>query len=494
MDSTHENLAVVLEGWAREILEDDGEAAFRRQCGDYFVTAITSGAEILAVITFESSDKKTKDALSAGITASYSIASASADIDLDRSSEASSSKLKVSYTQVGGARGEIPTTNEDLKRKLQVLAAEAAEAPIFYEIGIKAYADLPDWPEESDLPGPHDELNSLLSKRDLEMFTLYNTLESVLQNPAAYSIDDSKELFAPRFMVLAAIQDKALKVRQLIAEFQRHRQEHELNILAGRPLGDITQILKTGNTLVRLDLPEIYKATIASDATDYKTNQTNVIKYLRALNVPKMRLWLPLPVQDGTPDNSDYAKKVVEYYIGRQARRVCKRMPVSDDCLDNVQLQDLQYQVLPNYYQLKLRSGVEGYLFTTNQDIKGCLHVTGEYRYTTIQQVAKDDVNLKQAGCTLFSFEAVDAKPSAFHIKADALFLTRAGVRISLAPIETKNVFNQWSVHADNKLGTAAIESPSQCMTAENNRQVGAATCSASLTGWFFVPKIVLPD
>ena len=493
-DSDHENLAVVLEDWARRVLEKNGRQAFRRQCGDYFVTAITSGAEALAVITFETKDESVKEKLSAGISASYSIASVDASVDLDHGSEASSSKLKVSYTQIGGARGEIPTTNEDVKRKLKVLAAEAAEAPMFYEIGIKAYADLPDWPEETVTPDPQDTLNNLLASRDLEMYTLYNTLESVLADPADYALDENGELFAPRLQILSAVQDKSLKVRQLIAEFQRERQKHELNLLEGRPLGDIDKILKTGNTLVKFDLPEIYKASISPDAKDYQTTLINVVKYLKALNVPRMRLWLPLPKRVATPDNGKYAEKVVEYYIGRQARRMCKRMPTSEDCLDNVQLAEMQYEVLPNYYQLKVRSSAEGYLFTTNKDIKGCLHAAEDYKNTTIIQIGKDNVDLKGLGCTLFKFSALDEKSSRYHLSAGALLLSREGVRVSLTSPETTGVVNEWSVDFDNKLATANAGGPDQCITAEQNRQVGAATCNANIVGWFFVPKTVLPD
>jgi hypothetical protein len=494
MESDQKNLAVALEDWALDILKDDGKEAFRRYCGDYFVAAITSGAEALAVITFETRDESVKEKLSASISASYSIASASAEVDLDHSSEASSSKLKVSYIQVGGARGEIPSTNDDVKHKLKVLAAEAAEAPMFYEIGIKAYADLPDWPEESGKHDPVDSLNDLLATRDLEMFTLYSTLESVLANPSDYSIDENAELFVPRYQVLSAIQDKALMVRQLIAQFQIERQKHELNLLDGRPLGDIKEILNAGNALVKIALPEIYKTSINPDTKEYQELLINVVKYLKALNVPKIRLWLPLPGHVATPDNSKYAEKVVEYYVGRQTRRMCKRAPVSEDCLNNQQLSEMQYQVLPNYFQLKFRSGAEGYLFTTNKDIKGCLRVTENYQATTISQVGKNDLDLKDVGCTLFKFDALDEKTTAYQIKAGDLNLTRDGVRVYLASSTTNQIFNQWSINFNNKLGTGAESGPRQCITAEKNRQVGAATCADNLVGWFFVPKTVLPD
>ena len=486
-----DDLAVRLEPWAEDILkEDDGEKLFRKYCGDHYVSAITSGAELLAVITFETKDETTKTSLSASIKGSYSIASGSASLDLDHSQEAKSSNLKVSYLQVGGARGEIPTTNVDLKRKLAVLANEAAEAPVFYEIGIKAYEDLPNRPEESDAPEAQDELTELLSSRDLALYTLYRHLQSVITSPSEYSIVPDQEIFQPRYRMLANFQDRILVVRKLIADFQQERHQLELDLLRGDPIGDTTKLINTANELLAIHLPDITKSKLEPPIKDYKAALINVRHYLKQLNVPKMRLWLPLPSHISTPDKNKYANTLVQFYLGKQARRTCERNPIDEGCLNNATLREMEFDVIPNYHQLKLRDGTKGYLFSNVEAVKGCLSASEDYRQTSVIKVDNDEMELSAAGCTLFDIN--QSGKASFLLKTNDQFLDLSGTRVFLQG-ETETP-SQWSVYHDNKLGID-VEGGT-CMTAESGSQqhIGASTCSETIPGWFFIPKMLFPQ
>lgn len=528
MKGDQETLSVALEPWAKGLLKPTQSASavdssgidsedplmnFRKHCGDHFIAAITSGAEALAVITFETHDESTKQKLSAQISASYSIASVAGEVNLDKSAEASQSHLKVSFTQIGGARGEIPTTNEDLVRKLKVLAAEAAEAPMFYEIGIMAYEDLPGWPlEPSGAKGTDQALTELLSKRDLQMFSLYNTLESVLEEPDQYGVGGDKELFPPRLWVLEGLQDKVLEVRQKLAEFQQERQKLELKRLAGRSLLDITELKRIGQALVNFHLtekdqvPSRLPRCIDTESKTYEDWKEKVRCYLETVDVPRMRLWLPLPSPSpqemvGAPNgpggskeqDSNYAAKVVEHYVGQQARRICKRDPTSKECLTNGTLREMETLVLPNYQQLYLRDRWEGYLFSTNAELIGCLHADRNAQSTTIQEVRPRDGSLQEAGCTLFSLQRAADTSSALHLKTEDLYLTRDRAEISLTQPDPKLGPDTWVVRFNNKLANDKGTDDVQCLTAEGNRRVGAANCSSTLVGWFFVPKVFLP-
>lgn len=482
------DLSVRLEEWALDILKKkEGEKLFRKYCGDNYISAITSGAELLAVITFETKEETTKESLSASIEGSYSIASGAASLDLDHSEEAKSSHLKVSYLQVGGARGAIPTTNEGLKRKLSVLANEAADAPVFYEIGIKDYEDLPNWPTDSDAPTDHDELTELLSDRDLALYTLYRHLQSVITAPGEYSIVPDQELFEPRYRMLADFQDRILVVRKLIAEFQQQRHLLELSMLRGEPMGDTKKIIAITNSLIAIDLPDVKNTTLKPAITDYKTALINVRKYLKQLNVPKMRLWLPLPSHISTPEKDQYASTLVQFYLGKQSRRACERNPIDESCLNNSELREMEFDVSPNYHQLKLRNTAKGYLFSSLKDAEGCLSASENYKETTVKHVDKNSVDLRSSGCTLFNVQEIEGK---FFLSANNHYLTLNGTRVFLGE-EAEKSTSEWSVFFNNKLGI----DEGICMTAEKDSQqhIGGGTCTDDVAGWFFVPTMLFP-
>ena len=487
------DLAVGLEEWASDLAKEEGAKNFRKYCGDHYITTISSGAELLAVITFDAEKNTTKEELSASIQGSYSIASASASVDLDRSEDASKSHLKVSYLQVGGARGEIPTTNEDLKRKLAVLANEAADAPVFYEIGIAAYEDLPNWPASAEENPDQDELMMLLGSRDLELYTLYSHLDSVLTDPKAYSIGTDSELFQPRLRVLAELQDKILIVRSIIVQFQKERHLLELEKLRGGKVGDTTRIITLANSLSTVVLPDVDKTKLEPPAKNYDEALINVRDYLKKLNVPKMRLWLPLPAKmEKKPEDSQYAAVLVDFYLGKQSRRVCLRSPDDQGCISKAELREMEFDVLPNYHQLKLRKDATGYLFSSSAAVKGCLSASTDFAQTKIAPVDKTTTDLDSASCTLFKF--VENSKN-YHIQAGDKYLNLTGVRVSLG--DSAEQATNWSVFIDNKLGTA-IEKSSDivCMTTEKEGRshIGAGACSEKTPGWFLVPRMLLPQ
>ncbi|MCG6873991.1 MAG: RICIN domain-containing protein, partial [Betaproteobacteria bacterium] len=67
-------------------------------------------------------------------------------------------------------------------------------------------------------------------------------------------------------------------------------------------------------------------------------------------NVNLLRLNLPLPLSAAAGLNErNAAQAVVEFYVGRQAKRICARDPSDSECLSNEQLRKLEEEVRLNY-------------------------------------------------------------------------------------------------------------------------------------------------
>jgi len=113
-----ERYAVGLKPWASDILTGEqsghqtlaardasGVQAFRRYCGDSYVSAIYSGAELLAMITFRASSRENKRKITASLKAQFGPVEMSAAAREDRNDKREKTDLEVSYMQIGGGSG-----------------------------------------------------------------------------------------------------------------------------------------------------------------------------------------------------------------------------------------------------------------------------------------------------------------------------------------------------------------------------------------------------
>lgn len=374
--------SVQLSAWALKLLNRDGnnnEALFRRYCGDHYIAAIWSGVEALALITFDAETKEDREKLHASITATYSLASGDASLDKDHSDLAKKSHLNVHYTQVGGADGEIPTTQEDLVEKLRFLTREASAAPHFYDMGVIPYADLPNAKPLTEEKPVADDPASLLMERDLELASLYRDIGAVLEHPKKFRA--FPDLLPPRLVTLGKLQDRVLKLRRVIARIRdiHMRQElAELNTIDTTASTSLASLSEVASDITSIDGP-----IFITKAGSYDALFDLLMDWLQTFDVRPLRLQLPLPGHADKQENQSWSAAIVDYYVGRKARRVCQDRPTARDCLSREDLAALEAHVVSGFSLDAVAPGAVGFFCSMQREAPGCLEARGKEMFVT---------------------------------------------------------------------------------------------------------------
>lgn len=322
---------VGLTPWADELLHKQGIQAFLRHCGDSYVSAIYSGADLLAITTFQATSKTQKEAITAALQAEYGVVQASASVENKKASTLGSTSMQVSYMQVGGGSGILPTTRDLLVAKLGGLAKEAAQDPKFHSMEVTPYDQLASWPLDS-IPAEEPEADDTISNYYWALTSLNDDIQSILDDFDKYS-----PLTGFGFAELQALQDEVNKLRadiRLGARFER----------TGAPARSFTFQSK------RLAALNAEPQSTFSAGWAKREFLPKLEESVPQRNVNLLRLNLPLPLSAaGDLKERTAARAVVEFYVGRQSKRICARNPTDSECLSNAQLRKLEDDVRLNY-------------------------------------------------------------------------------------------------------------------------------------------------
>ena len=110
------------------------------------MSAIYSGAELLATISFGStsaSDSKvTETAVKASVKAAFGSGQAGVEYGTESGTAAETADLDIHFAQIGGGKGLTPVSREGLVDKLKALAQEAAADPKFVMVEVTSYTAL----------------------------------------------------------------------------------------------------------------------------------------------------------------------------------------------------------------------------------------------------------------------------------------------------------------------------------------------------------------
>jgi hypothetical protein len=365
-ESTQDTGRLTFHPWARALLDRPTE--FRAHCGDGYVSAVSSGARLLASFSVTGKTAAERQTVAAKIKGSYGPANFSGGMNGTTDTKESESQVSVRYLQVGGARGAIATSKADLDAKLATLANEAFESPRFQDVRITPYAQMAEvrfdvgWGETDDeydlIADTYWQLTALESDLQLiledygafdartgldreqlgafadDLLAMRKAIFAALAAPVPAGSDDGVSSPADRLVLFpgAAPLKGAGPTTVLSAD----------SLARARDIGELARQLSSafpmGNpTLLRLNLPlpnekaeEVKKAL-----DDARTAFSTMPGGQKLLALMEAELAKP------GADRAVLQRAVVDRYIAPVVRRACERDPTERDCLSRAQLEQL---------------------------------------------------------------------------------------------------------------------------------------------------------
>jgi Ricin-type beta-trefoil lectin domain len=428
---------VVLTPWADALVRKQGVKAFLRHCGDAYVSAIYSGADLLAITTFTSTDKTQKEKITAALQAEYGVVQASASVEKSRESTLGSTNMQVSYMQIGGGSGILPTNRELLVTKLGGLAKEAAQDPKFHSMEVTPYDQLASWPADS-IPPEDPEADETISNYYWALTSLNDDIQSILDD-----FDNFSPLTGLGFAELQALQDEVNTLRadiRLGARFERTGVPAQSFSFRSRQLAAL-------NTEPRTSFSADWAKQRFLPKLEASVPQRNV-------NLLRLNLPLPLSAARGSSERTA-AQAVVEFYVGRQAKRICARDPRDSECLSNAQLSKLADDVRLNYPTpvaartgtFRLRNIRDG-LCLTSPDGKSASRL--------ITAKCADD-NPGQNFTLAGTYQSCN-----FHLEADkSLALTASSSGVLQRPCSRRSGTQSWTIAGDGEVSVMRADASS---------------------------------
>ncbi|MBE7635924.1 hypothetical protein GUA87_03650 [Sneathiella sp. P13V-1] len=316
---------------------------FREHCGDYYVSAIYSGAELIATINFSAKSVADAKIISASVKAKYGSVSASAASKQTQKSKSDSTDFNIHFLQIGGAGGEIPTSKDDLLEKLKSLPTEASKDPKFHKVELRSYREIPD--ADSLVFTSNEDAFEIITDYYWMLTSVYEDLENVISNmkgyhdKTSYSVKDFKE-----------IQDEILDVRRALFEISNAYYTGRLPDQALLDKVDRNWFPNAPEEKFRLDLPSILRAPGEKGELEgncpVETWFNCVADKLKTAmpsgNPNVIKLLLPLPNKVTIPTATDemtaeqaYQKAVIDWYIRPQSKRMCALDPTDNECMSN---------------------------------------------------------------------------------------------------------------------------------------------------------------
>lgn len=153
---------------------------FKRQCGDAFVAAIFSGAELVAQLTFEESSSDKREDIAASLEGSGWGVTASGSAESSMSTYASNGRLRIRYFQSGGSGNPIPVSQDEFQQAISRLPSLAETAPMPYEILVADYRALANFPGETETES--NEFHEQLAVSYGRLLTLDHELADILED------------------------------------------------------------------------------------------------------------------------------------------------------------------------------------------------------------------------------------------------------------------------------------------------------------------------
>jgi hypothetical protein len=165
-------------------------AAFERECGDGFVSAIHAGAELTAILSFAAQSSDERRSLEASMKGSGWGLEAEGKASGAMKSYAAKSALTISYHQTGGQGNPIPTDQAQFLQAIQGLPALAAQDGVNYRIRVQSYRSLPGYPTVEE--GEEGSFRRELATSYGRLTSLRDDVVEILESLESPEIKDKK--------------------------------------------------------------------------------------------------------------------------------------------------------------------------------------------------------------------------------------------------------------------------------------------------------------
>lgn len=180
---TFQSAKIELTGEAAEWAITDRDK-FKRVCGDSFVSAISSGATFLGVISFSETSRQERTDINVTAQASGTIWNAQGAFSAKMAEFEKNNRLNIQVIEQGGSGGTIPLDREKMLAAVQNLPQAAVQAPKRFSIELTDYSSLASWPSSP--------LDIRLTERQkiaqsyYKLWSLYRSMEHMVASPNKY--------------------------------------------------------------------------------------------------------------------------------------------------------------------------------------------------------------------------------------------------------------------------------------------------------------------
>lgn len=238
---------VKLSPQAVELAKTDKDE-FYRVYGDSFVSAIHSGAELYASMTFDEQEKSKVQELEASVEGSGWGFSAESTFRNKMDSYSKQSKLKINYYQAGGSGDPLPTDVAGFLSKMEELPELAKDAPHRYSMTLQRYDTLPNWPGGTVNSRPSGYLETI--QRYFEYRSIFSEINNMESNPGDFLLGRGTDL--------DQLEKTKEAVRAELEKIEKTMEDFELGEIDSLPVPNIPDY----HFRVKMPLPLRYDSTI----------------------------------------------------------------------------------------------------------------------------------------------------------------------------------------------------------------------------------------
>lgn len=356
---------------------------FRDMCGDYFVSAVFGGAELIATLTFTANSEASSQDISAAVQAQYGAISASVAAEKKNSASEQSTDFRLNFVQVGGGPGMIPMSKDGLEQKLRELSIEAHNNPKLHTMELRSYREVAG--ADGLVFSSKDKEFEVIADYYWLLTSLYTDLAEVLNAPQNYrTLAGFRELNSEHIKKLRNLQDDILIVNASLREIMDAYYDGR------RPNDEI--IAKTHHDWFARELLYMREQCPDNDCGESRYVTNEMLDQLSNLAVEEENRFRDCPASDNdwfgcvvtafeqsvpfenpntlrllipvrkTPDDAARLAKYnningrwsvvndlfYSHELVQQTKRFCQRDPADNECMTNAEL-DTLYKLIFGY-------------------------------------------------------------------------------------------------------------------------------------------------